>query len=221
MVVWTQSHFVFGVTSEYYLNRDPQLLALDTGRTSYIQPMKLDDVVVLAYKQQGHALALRVAISVKKNEKRKKRGKEESPGEKKLRFMTPISMTLVQLPQSIVNTFFPDILKDCSAFYRSACTLADDELTARGAWELAGLQLISRTMSAHEILSAISVRPERLPSGLGILAVPLPIEQRSEISRLQLVDTLVQTLERLLVPNGRLTVQEHQGMVRRDSMSVG
>ena len=65
-------------------------------------------------------------------------------------------------------------------------------------------------MSAHEILSAISVRPERLPSGLDILAVPLPIEQRSEIARLQLVDTLVQTLERLLVPNGRLTVNEHQ-----------
>ena len=32
----------------------------------------------------------------------------------------------------------------------------------------------------------------------------------SEIARLQLVDAVVQTLERLLVPNGRLTVQEHQ-----------
>ena len=65
-------------------------------------------------------------------------------------------------------------------------------------------------MSAHEIVSAISVRPERLPSGLGILAVPLPIEQRSELARLQLVDTIVQTLERLLVPVGQLTVQEYQ-----------
>ena len=67
--------------------------------------------------------------------------------------------------------------------------LADDVLAPRGVWDVAGLQLISRTMSAHDIVSAISVRPERLPSGLGILAVPLPIEQRSELARLQLVDT--------------------------------
>ena len=54
------------------------------------------------------------------------------------------------------------------------------------------------------------MRPERLPGGLGILAVPLPIEQRSEIVKLRLVDTLVQTLERMLVPNVRLTVRQHQ-----------
>ena len=97
-----------------------------------------------------------------------------------------------------------------TVFYGVDCQLADDVLAPRGVWDVAGLQLISRTMSAHDIVSAISVRPERLPSGLGILAVPLPIEQRSELARLQLVDTVVQTLERLLVPAGRLTVQEHQ-----------
>ena len=119
--------------------------------------------------------------------------------------MTPISMTLVQLPQSVVLTFFPDLLYYCSVFYGVECLLAEDGLEARGVWDVAWLQLISRTMNAHEIVAAISVRPERLPSGLGILAVPLPIEQRSEVARLQLADTGLQTLERLLVPNGRLT----------------
>ena len=210
LVIWTDSCHLFGVTSEHYLDRNPDVLANDAGRTSYIQAVKLDDVVAVAYRQAGRGLIVRVAICIKKNEKKKNRNKEESTGEKKLRFMTPISMTLVQLPQSVVLTFFPDLLRVSSVFYGVECQLADDRLEARGVWDVAGLQLISRTMNAHEIVSAISVRPERLPSGLGILAVPLPIEQRSEIARLQLVDTVVQTLERLIVPIGRLTVQEHQ-----------
>ena len=174
-------------------------MATDAGRTYYIQAIKLDDVVAISYRQAGRFF-VRVAVIIKKNEKKKGRNKEESTGEKKLRFMTPISLTLVQLPQTVVLTFFPDLLRDSSAFYGVECQLADDGLEARGVWDVAGLQLISRTMNAHEIVSAISVRPERLPSGLGILAVPLPIEQRSEIARLQLVDTVVQTLERLLSP---------------------
>ena len=76
--------------------------------------------------------------------------------------------------------------------------------------DLAGIQLLSRTMSAHEILSTISLRPQRLPGGQDIFAVPLPIEQRNEIAGLQLVDTVVQTLERMLVPNVRLTVRKPQ-----------
>lgn len=64
-VVWTETHHVFGVTSEYYLNRNPQLLAGDTGRTSLIQPMKLDDVIALAYKGDGDGLVIKVAICVR------------------------------------------------------------------------------------------------------------------------------------------------------------
>ena len=172
LVIWTDSCHLFGVTSEHYLDRNPDVLANDTGRTSYIQAVKLDDVIALAYRQDGHGLVLRVAICIKKNEKKKNRNKEESTGEKKLRFMTPISMTLVQLPQSVVLTFFPDLIRVSSVFYGVECQLADDRLAARGVWDVAGIQLISRTMSANEIVSAISVRPERLPSGLGILAVP-------------------------------------------------
>ena len=211
LVVWTNSCHLFGVTSEHYLNSDPEELAYDTGRTSYIQPVKLDDVLAVAYRSGGSGLVIRVAICIKKTDKKKNGKKEEKPGEKKLRFMTPVNITLVQLPQTVVLTFFPDLLREASRFYGVECQLAGDGLEARGVWDVAGIQLISRTMNAHEIVTAISVKPERLPSGLGILAVPLPIEQRSEIARLQLVDTVLQTLERLLVPDGRLTVQEHQG----------
>ena len=50
MVVWTDSHHLFGVTSEYYLD------AKDSGRTSYVQPIKLDDVIALAYRRNGQVL---------------------------------------------------------------------------------------------------------------------------------------------------------------------
>ena len=69
-------------------------------------------------------------------------------------------MTLVQLPQSVVLTFFSDLLRVSSVFYGVVCQLADDRLAARGVWDVAGIQL----MSANEIVSAISVRPKRLPS---------------------------------------------------------
>ena len=116
LVIWTDSCHLFGVTSEHYLDRDPEVLAHDTGRTSYIQAIKLDDVLALAYRLDGRGLVVRVAICIKKTEKKKNSKKEEKTGEKKLRFMTPINMTLVQLPQTVVLTFFPDLLRDASVF---------------------------------------------------------------------------------------------------------
>ena len=68
IVIWTDSCHLFGVTSEYYLDRNPDVLAKDSGRTSYIQPIKLDDVIALAYRQDGHGLVLRVAVCVKKTQ---------------------------------------------------------------------------------------------------------------------------------------------------------
>ena len=73
-----------------------------------------------------------MAICVKKNEKKKGKHKDETPGEKKLRFMTPISITLVQLPQTVVLTFFPDLVEMASSFYDVGCRLADDVLEPRG-----------------------------------------------------------------------------------------
>ena len=52
---------------------------------------------------------------MKKNKKKKGRNKEESAGQKKLGFVTPISMTLVQLPQTVVLTF-SEICSDCPQF---------------------------------------------------------------------------------------------------------
>ena len=79
--------------------------------------MKLDDVIALAYRQAGQGLLLRVAKCVKKNEKKKGKHKDETPREKKLRLMTPISITLVQLPQTVVLTFFPELVEMASSSY--------------------------------------------------------------------------------------------------------
>ena len=100
-------------------------------------------MIALAYRQDAHGLVLRVAICVKKNEKKKGRNKEESAGEKKLRFMTPISMTLVQLPQTVVHTFFSDLLRVASVFYRVDYQLADDGLAPRGVWMWQGFNLLA------------------------------------------------------------------------------
>ena len=75
-MIWTEVHHLFGVTSEFYRERNPQLLAEDTGRTPFIQPVKLDDVIALAYRGEGGGLLIKVGIIVKK-------GKEELPGVKK------------------------------------------------------------------------------------------------------------------------------------------
>ena len=63
-----------------------------------------------------------------------------------------ISMTQVQLPQSVVLTFFPDLLRDSSVFYGVECQLAGDGLEAQGVWDVAALQLTSRTMNADKIV---------------------------------------------------------------------
>ena len=54
LVIWTDTCHLFGVTSEHYLDRNPEILAKDTGRTSYLQPIKLDDVIALAYTEEVH-----------------------------------------------------------------------------------------------------------------------------------------------------------------------
>ena len=82
LVIWTDSCYLFGVTSEHYLDRSPEVLAHDTGRTSYIQAIKLDDVLALAYRWDGRGLVIRVAICIKKTEKKKNSKKEEKTGEK-------------------------------------------------------------------------------------------------------------------------------------------
>ena len=69
--------------------------------------------------------------------------------------------------------------------------MAENRIQATGSWELAEVQLLGQAMSAREILAAIFVRPERLPSGLGILAVSAPLERRDDLMKLRMVDTLV------------------------------
>ena len=57
-----------------------------------------------------------------------------------------------------------------------------------------------QSMSAHEIISAISAPPERLPGGLGILSVEMPLEDEDGVQKTRLQDTLMGVLERMLCP---------------------
>ena len=75
------------------------------------------------------------------------------------------------MPKEIANFFLPDLERLSAQHYTANCSLAEDDLQPRGCWEVAGIQLISRTLSAHEIRVAITVRPQRLPNGLSILAM--------------------------------------------------
>ena len=56
------------------------------------------------------------------------------------------------------------------------------------------INLVGKTMSAHEILSTITAPPERLPGGLGILSVPVALESPNEVLRTRLIDTLTSNL---------------------------
>ena len=67
-------------------------------------------------------------------------------------------------------------------------------------WCLAGFHPIAKTMSAHEIPSAVSALPERLPGGLGILQVEQTMEARDDIQSTRLRDTLSRVLERMISP---------------------
>ena len=68
---------------------------------------------------------------------------------------------------------------------------------------VSGIHLVGKTMSAHEILATITAPPERIPGGLGILAMP-----PDEVLRTRLIDTLTRTLERMLSPNTMQTQTE-------------
>ena len=126
----------------------------------------------------------------------------------------------------MVRLLFPQFEHECARFYKASYSLVTDLFRMRWIWNLAGIQLLSHIINTHEILSAISVRPERLPGGLGILAIPFPIDWRSKITRLQLIDTIIETFERILVPNLRFIVRIlvpnlFEGMVRGPNISWG
>ena len=137
-MIWIETHYVFGVTSKYYLKRSPQELAKDKGNSSFIQPIKLDDMIALAYKFDDDGLAIKNAIC-KKYKKKKPKGKEESTGGNKLRVILPINITLVPLPRSMVRLFFPQLEHERARLYKAAYSLATDVLTMRGIWNLSDI----------------------------------------------------------------------------------
>ena len=67
--------------------------------------------------------------------------------------------------------FLPNLETDLSQHHCDFCTLAPRPCQMKETWCLAGLHLINKTMSANEIITVVSARPEHLPGGLGILQV--------------------------------------------------
>ena len=59
---------------------------------------------------------------------------------------------------------------------------------------------MARTMSANEIITAVSAKPERLPGGLGIESIKRPKEPPDEVYRTRVKDTLIWVLERMISP---------------------
>ena len=57
---------------------------------------------------------------------------------------------------------------------------------------------MARTMSANDIVVAVSARPEALPGGLGIMSMERPLEPTDEIHQTRLKDTLMRVLERMI-----------------------
>ena len=132
-----------------------------------------------------------------------KRAKVAAKRRKKLvdtrfRHMTPRNITVVLLPVRIVHAFFPDLEEDLGRYFVQFVNLMDPLEQQVFDMSLHGMHLVGKTMSAHEILATISAPARPLPGGLGILAVPIPLEPPNEVLRIRLSDTLTRTLERLL-----------------------
>ena len=115
------------------------------------------------------------------------------------------SITVVLLPGQVVSSFFPFLEAELGRQFavnewRSPVHLANPPMKESFTLTVDSINLIGKTMSAHEILSTISAPPERLPGGLGILSIPTALEPPNEVLRTRLIDTLTRTLERMLSP---------------------
>ena len=95
----------------------------------------------------------------------KKRGKKEPPAQKKFGHMSPKNLTVVLLPTHITRSFFPELESSVAKRSNLFVDLADPPLEAQSEWQLQAIHYIGKTMSAHEILAAISAPYERLPGG--------------------------------------------------------
>ena len=201
-MITTDVHNLFGFAHVNCIGQSLVDLAAQEGRNPPLVALKNGDVLAFVeWKGSDVNIQLRVGMVISKTDKTKggkKKGKEEALAQKKFRHMSPKNLTVVLLPAHITKAFFPEL--ECSVAERVSLfvDLAEPPTEPHSEWQLQAIHHVSKTMSAHEILAAISAPLERLPGGLGILSVSAPMEATNEILHIRILDTLTRTLERLI-----------------------
>ena len=196
----TQSDY-FGFAEVGRLAESPEALACYASSSPLVVPLRVGDCLAVVLHNEGTTqLEVRVGICVRKFDRAKGSKKREEGYQKRLRLMRPHSIVLVLLPSQLAKSFFPQIEQHLGDHYGCPVALESRACAQEETWPLAGLNLVARTMSANDIVVAVSARPERLPGGLGIMCIEKPLETPDEFHQTQLKDTLMRVLERKISP---------------------
>ena len=208
----TQSDAVFGFAAVGHLTETPEALASDASSSPLIAPLRVDDcLAVVVHDIETRQLEVRVCICMREFDRAKGSKRKGQGYQKRLRLMRPHSIVMVLLPSQLAKSFFPHMeqhLRDhCGqpvSFASRAC--ADEEVRCLG-----GIHLVARTMSANDIIVAVSARPERLPGGLGIMSIErlldLSILWALHRSIVTIRPTMINRMTPLIIPPVRLHQQ--------------
>ena len=202
----TEDHHVFGFADPQHKTTTVVDLAGIQGRNPPLLALKVDDVLAFSsWDDANLSYQTCVGIVTRKQDRTRNKKKNETPLERRLRHTSPKSITVVLLPGQVVTSFFPFLEAELGRQlavdeWRYAVHLANPPMRETFTLTVDCINLIGKTMSAHEILSTISAPPERLPGGLGILSISTALEPPNEVLRTRLIDTLTRTLERMLSP---------------------
>ena len=181
-IMTTEVHHVYGFADPKHKTTTVVDLAGLQGRNPPLLALKADDVLAFSsWDDVNKSYQTCVGIVTKKQDRTRNKKKNETPLERRLRHTTPKSITVVLLPGQVVSSFFPFLEAELGRQFavnewRYAVHLANPPMKETFTLTVDSINLIGKTMSAHEILSTISAPPERLPGGLGILSMPTALE---------------------------------------------
>ena len=100
--------------------------------------------------------------------------REEAPAQKKFRHVSPKNLRVALLPAHITKAFFPELERSVAERVSWFMDLAEPPTEPHSEWQLQAFHHVSKTMSRHEILAAISAPLSA--GGLGILSAAAPLE---------------------------------------------
>ena len=177
-IMHTEVQCVYGFADPKHRDSTLVSLAGHAGRNPPLIALKSDDVLAFSSWDDGGTRYQTCVGIVTKKQDRGRGGKKkdnESPLDRRLRHTTPKSITVVLLPAHVVSSFFPFLEAELGQQlavdgWRYPVHLANPPQKDAFTMTVHSINLIGKTMSAHEILSTISAPPERLPGGLGILS---------------------------------------------------